>query len=99
MNTAMADEDHGNLLRERKHKVLHLQMLRAIFDRANDESGTLRTRSLVILTKLLTSKHVPLINAIEVSREHIQTFKWHSHCIFRYILFSVDFLILLQNRT
>ncbi|KAJ8721498.1 hypothetical protein PYW07_002273 [Mythimna separata] len=61
----MLGEDTGSLLRARKHKVMHAEILRAVYERTDDESGTLRTRALVILTKCLTSKHAPLINAMK----------------------------------
>ena len=71
-------EDQGNLLRERKHKIMHSHILRAVFDRTNDDSGTLRTRALVIMTKVLSSKHVPLINAIKVSVSDLDSVGVHS---------------------
>lgn len=53
---------------------MHVEILRAVYERADDESGTLRMRALAILSKCLTSKHLPLIKAIKVSVMHAEIF-------------------------
>ncbi|KAJ8737052.1 hypothetical protein PYW07_000323 [Mythimna separata] len=61
----MLGEDAASLLSARNQKEIEEDILRGVFDRTEDESATLRTRALVILTKCLASKHAPLINTIK----------------------------------
>ncbi|XP_050673805.1 condensin-2 complex subunit D3-like isoform X2 [Leptidea sinapis] len=47
------EEDVPNILQHRRHCVPHMQIVRAIYDRVNDVSSTLRTRALAIIIELL----------------------------------------------
>ncbi|CAG4948586.1 unnamed protein product [Colias eurytheme] len=59
------DEDISGLLNQRRHCVPHADIVRAIFERVNDVSSTLRSRALVLLTDFLDSHHAPVNEAMK----------------------------------
>jgi hypothetical protein len=63
----MTEDDVAGLLRQRPHTVPHAEILRAVYERVNDVSSTLRTRALAILTDCVASKRAPMIEAVNVS--------------------------------
>ncbi|CAG9785695.1 unnamed protein product [Diatraea saccharalis] len=64
----VTDEDIAGLLRQRPHTVPHAEILRAVYDRVNDVSSTLRTRALAILTDCVASERPPMKEALRVFR-------------------------------
>ncbi|XP_045532916.1 condensin-2 complex subunit D3-like [Pieris brassicae] len=57
-------EDISSLINQRRHCVPHGEIVRAIYERISDVSGTLRARAIAILTDLLGSDHDPIIEAM-----------------------------------
>ncbi|XP_063620991.1 uncharacterized protein LOC134793359 [Cydia splendana] len=60
----IAEGDIAGLLRQRPHTVPHAELLRAVYDRVNDVSSTLRTRALALLSDCLASARPPLREAV-----------------------------------
>ncbi|XP_063362383.1 uncharacterized protein LOC134651237 isoform X2 [Cydia amplana] len=60
----IAEDDIAGLLRQRPHTVPHAELLRAVYDRVNDVSSTLRTRALALLSDCLASARSPLRQAV-----------------------------------
>ncbi|XP_063384989.1 uncharacterized protein LOC134671147 [Cydia fagiglandana] len=60
----IAEGDIAGLLRQRPHTVPHAELLRAVYDRVNDVSSTLRTRALALLSDCLASPRPPLREAV-----------------------------------
>ncbi|XP_061703895.1 uncharacterized protein LOC133515380 [Cydia pomonella] len=60
----IAEDDTAGLLRQRPHTVPHAELLRAVYDRVNDVSSTLRTRALALLSDCLASARSPLRQAV-----------------------------------
>ncbi|XP_063534231.1 uncharacterized protein LOC134744376 [Cydia strobilella] len=60
----IAEDDIAGLLRQRPHTVPHAELLRAVYDRVNDVSSTLRTRALALLSDCLSSARPPLRQAV-----------------------------------
>ncbi|KAJ0175566.1 hypothetical protein K1T71_008725 [Dendrolimus kikuchii] len=61
----ITEEDIAGLLRQRPHTVPYSDILRAVYERVNDVSSTLRTRALAILTDCLSSDRDPMKNALK----------------------------------
>ncbi|XP_045447680.1 uncharacterized protein LOC123656001 [Melitaea cinxia] len=55
----------AGLLRQRAHTVAHGEVLRAVYERVHDASGSLRMRALALLADCLLSDHPPMKRAIE----------------------------------
>ncbi|KAL0880882.1 hypothetical protein ABMA27_002063 [Loxostege sticticalis] len=62
----ITEEDVAGLLRQRPHTVPHAEILRAVYERVNDVSSTLRTRALAILTDCVASERPPMKDAVQV---------------------------------
>ncbi|XP_047984801.1 LOW QUALITY PROTEIN: uncharacterized protein LOC125225234 [Leguminivora glycinivorella] len=60
----IAEDDTAGLLRQRPHTVPHAELLRAVYERVNDVSSTLRTRALALLSDCLASARPPLREAV-----------------------------------
>ncbi|KAM3964157.1 condensin-2 complex subunit D3 [Aphomia sociella] len=61
----MTEEEVAGLLRQRPHTVPFADILRAVYERVSDVSGTLRTRALTLLAECLTSDRETMQQAIK----------------------------------
>ncbi|XP_035433460.2 condensin-2 complex subunit D3 isoform X1 [Spodoptera frugiperda] len=61
------EEPHNinTIICARKHNIPHMEVIRALYERVHDESGTLRTRVISILNDCLQSEHQPVIDAVK----------------------------------
>ncbi|CAH2108291.1 unnamed protein product [Euphydryas editha] len=59
------EDEIAGLLRQRAHTVAHGELLRAVYERVHDASGSLRMRALSLLADCLLSDHPPMKKAIE----------------------------------
>ncbi|XP_028174411.1 uncharacterized protein LOC114363018 [Ostrinia furnacalis] len=60
----ITEEDVAGLLRQRPHTVPYADILRAVHERVNDVSSTLRTRALQVLADCVASPRAPMKHAI-----------------------------------
>ncbi|XP_063893510.1 condensin-2 complex subunit D3 isoform X2 [Helicoverpa armigera] len=61
----LSDVERLSLLQERRHRVPYSEIFRAVFDRVNDDSGSLRQRALGFFTYCLTIQRPVMVNAIK----------------------------------
>ncbi|XP_047019408.1 condensin-2 complex subunit D3-like isoform X2 [Helicoverpa zea] len=61
----LSDVERLSLLQERRHRVPYSEIFRAVFDRVNDDSGSLRQRALGFFTYCLTIERPVMVNAIK----------------------------------
>lgn len=59
------EEDMAGLLRQRSHTVRHSELLRAIYERLNDVSSTLRARAFSIITECVTHERQHVRDAVK----------------------------------
>ncbi|KAJ2950008.1 hypothetical protein O0L34_g11345 [Tuta absoluta] len=59
------DDAYMGFARTEPHTAPHQQILRAVYERVNDSSSTLRTRAFNVLTECLLSERAPMRHAIQ----------------------------------
>lgn len=75
------EDIRAGLLRQRLHTVAHADILRALYARVNDVSGSLRTRALVILTDCLSNTRPAIVQSIKVTDLHM-LWTYRSNCAY-----------------